>query len=75
MNFINIGKKIILKNVLRAGTSLNTLDNHGRTPLQLAQSKLKLLQKSSSQTDGMSRVSYLTIFFIDKIKPMTPGEG
>ena len=69
MNIIIFVKKIIIKNVLRAGTSLNTLDNHGRTPLQLAQSKLKLLQKSSSQTDGMSRVRYFTIFFIDKLNP------
>ena len=45
------------KYLFRAGTALTTLDNNGRTPLQLAQSKLKILQRNSSQTDGMSRVS------------------
>ena len=44
---------------LRAGTTLTTLDNNGRTPLQLAQSKLKLLQRNSAQSDGMSRVMHL----------------
>ena len=43
----------------RAGTTLTTLDNNGRTPLQLAQSKLKLLQRNSAQSDGMSRVIHL----------------
>ena len=41
----------------RAGTAVTTLDNNGRTPLQLAQSKLKLLQRNSPNSDGMSRVS------------------
>ena len=36
---------------------MTTLDNNGRTPLQLAKSKLKLLQRNSPQSDGMSRVS------------------
>ena len=43
----------------RAGTALTTLDNNGRTPLQLAQSKLKLLQRNQSDSDGMSRVRKL----------------
>ena len=34
--------------LLKAGTNLTELDNHGRTPMQLAQSKLKLLQKSAN---------------------------
>ena len=34
--------------LLRAGTNVATLDNNGRTPMQLAQSKLKLLQKNSN---------------------------
>ena len=32
--------------LLKAGTDLTELDNNGRTPMQLAQSKLKLLQRS-----------------------------
>ena len=43
--------------LLRAGTGLTTPDNNGRTPLQLAQSKLKILQRHNSQTDGITRVS------------------
>ena len=43
--------------IFRAGTAVTTLDNNGRTPLQLAKSKLKLLQRNSPQSDGMSRVS------------------
>jgi hypothetical protein len=43
----------------RAGTDITTSDNNGRTPLQLAQAKLKLLQKSSSNTTEMSQVQYL----------------
>ena len=42
--------------LLRAGTALTTTDNNGRTPLQLAQSKLKILQRHNIQTDGMTRV-------------------
>ena len=42
--------------LLRAGTDLTTLDNNGRTPLQLAQSKLKILQRNGSQSGEMSRV-------------------
>ena len=34
--------------LLRAGTNVATLDNNGRTPMQLAQSKLKLLQRHSN---------------------------
>jgi len=34
--------------LLRAGTNAAELDNHGRTPIQLAQSKLRLLQKTRS---------------------------
>ena len=52
----------------RAGTALTTLDNNGRTPLQLAQSKLKLLQRNQSDSDGMSRVRKL---FEDKIILLT----
>ena len=55
-NYIKLVLAMLTK-YFRAGTALTTLDNHGRTPLQLAQSKLKLLQRSSSQSDGMSRVS------------------
>ena len=32
--------------LLKAGTDLKTLDNNGRTPMELAQSKLRILQKS-----------------------------
>merc|ERR1711997_1175999 len=32
--------------LLRAGTDVAELDNNGRTPVQLAQSKLKLLQRN-----------------------------
>jgi len=42
--------------LLRAGTALTTTDNNGRTPLQLAQSKLKILQRHNVQTDGITRV-------------------
>ncbi|XP_040574293.1 ankyrin repeat domain-containing protein 54 [Lepeophtheirus salmonis] len=42
--------------LLRAGTNVTTLDNNGRTPIQLAQSKLKLLQKTSSGGQEMSKV-------------------
>ena len=42
--------------LLRTGTTLTTTDNNGRTPLQLAQSKLKILQRHNIQTDGMTRV-------------------
>ena len=43
--------------LLRAGTNVTTLDNNGRTPMQLAQSKLKLLQKySNGGSSEMSKV-------------------
>ena len=59
----NIGEAVHLF-CFRAGTALTTLDNNGRTPLQLAQSKLKLLQRNQSDSDGMSRVRKL---FAEKI--------
>lgn len=43
--------------LLRGGTDVTTLDNSGRTPMQLAQSKLKLLQKNSSKSmEEMNKV-------------------
>ena len=47
--------------LLKAGTDLTTLDNNGRTPLQLAQTKLKILQRNSSQSGEMSRVRMMLI--------------
>ena len=45
--------------LLRGGTDVTTLDNSGRTPMQLAQSKLKLLQKNSSKSIAeMIKVSF-----------------
>lgn len=35
---------------------MSTLDNHGRNPLHLAQSKLKLLAKSKSDSSGTLKV-------------------
>ena len=44
--------------LLRAGTDLTSLDNNGRTPLQLAQAKLKILQRKQGGEGGedMARV-------------------
>ena len=42
--------------LLRAGTNLAELDNNGRTPMQLAQSKLKLLQRSNNGIKEMGKV-------------------
>ena len=47
--------------LLKAGTDLTTLDNNGRTPLQLAQTKLKILQRSTSQSGEMSRVRMIIL--------------
>ena len=59
--------------LLRAGTDVTTLDNSGRTPIHLAQSKLRILQQHSSKNvTEMTKVSpisqkireiVLTIFF------------
>lgn len=35
----------VVTDLLRAGTDVSTLDNNGRNPLQLAQSKLKLIMQ------------------------------
>ena len=35
--------------LLRAGTDVSQIDNNGRTPMQLAQSKLKMLQRRKNQ--------------------------
>jgi hypothetical protein len=49
--------------LLRAGTNVATLDNNGRTPMQLAQSKLKLLQKHSNAGGAeMSKVIISPVF-------------
>ena len=45
--------------LLRAGTDVETLDNNGRTPMQLAQSKLKLLQTNPG-TKEMAKVTLNT---------------
>ena len=61
--------------LLRAGTDVTTLDNSGRTPIHLAQSKLRILQQHSSKNvTEMTKVSpfsqkknreiVLTIFFL-----------
>jgi len=42
----------IITLLLTAGTDINSLDNSGRTPLHLAQSKLKMLQ--SMQRSNLS---------------------
>ena len=42
--------------LLKAGTNVSELDNNGRTPMQLAQSKLKLLQKTQKGASEMSAV-------------------
>lgn len=42
--------------LLRAGTNLAELDNNGRTPMQLAQSKLKLLQRSDNGIKEMGKI-------------------
>ena len=47
--------------LLKAGTDLTTLDNNGRTPLQLAQTKLKILQRNTSQSGEMSRVRMIIL--------------
>ncbi len=40
----------VVTQLLRCGrTNVSELDNHGRTPIQLAQSKLKLLQRSQKR--------------------------
>ena len=44
--------------LLRAGTDVTTLDNSGRTPIHLAQSKLRILQQHSSKNvTEMTKVS------------------
>ncbi len=42
--------------LLRAGTDVSTLDNNGRNPLQLAQSKLKLLANWKSESDDALKI-------------------
>jgi len=42
--------------LLRGGTDVSTLDNHGRNPLNLAQSKLKLLANSKSESSDKIRL-------------------
>ena len=46
--------------LLRAGTDLTTLDNNGRTPLQLAQAKLKIIQRRGAKTEHMEQVGILS---------------
>ena len=48
--------------LLRGGTDVTTLDNSGRTPMQLAQSKLKLLQKNSSKS--VSEMNTVSFYFL-----------
>lgn len=46
-----------MTDLLRAGTDVSTLDNNGRNPLQLAQSKLKLImQCAKSENEDALRV-------------------
>ena len=57
-NFIYIFFAEVVTLLLRAGTDVTTLDNSGRTPIHLAQSKLRILQQHSSKNvTEMTKVS------------------
>ena len=63
---------------LRAGTDITTIDNNGRTPLQLAQAKLKLLQKSSSHNSEMTQVCtvrYTCLHTVTNPGPLLADKG
>ena len=56
-NFLSFFAEVVTL-LLRAGTDVTTLDNSGRTPIHLAQSKLRILQQHSSKNvTEMTKVS------------------
>jgi hypothetical protein len=46
---------------------VSTLDNNGRTPMQLAQSKLKLLQKSSNTGSQEMAKVFLSVINVSRV--------
>lgn len=49
--------------LLKAGTDINALDNSGRTPIHLAQSKLKLLQNNRAYSSNQLKLEVLQVCY------------